>query len=436
MKVFWTIVLALMLTVGSYAQSPSFVGAEFRLDSDLTFFKVRTQISSDTGGNFVAVWDDNDLRIEARRYQADGAAIGSEFQVNTDNVTYKSYASIDHGPNGDFVVVWESGRFGSPNTQDGSLASVHGQRYAADGSTIANEFQINTYTTNSQRLAGVAVGSDGRFVVVWNSNGSFGPDTDYSIQGQLFSGNGNPLGSEFQVNSYTTGGSAFASVDFAPSGDFVVVWQNSGGSIGDDDGISIQGRRFSANGAPIGTDFQVNSYTTDNQYAPRVATGPDSEFIAVWTSVRGDGTDQFTASVQGQRFAADGTPSGDQFQVNTYTNLLQKKPTLAINAEGEFIVTWSSGHPVIEDGGPDGSFLSSQGQHFAADATRAGIEFQINTLTFGDQYRSSVATLPDGHFVVAWEDQNKVIRGQRIDTKIFVDGFESGDTSAWSDSVP
>jgi len=199
---------------------------------------------------------------------------------------------------------------------------------------------------------------------------------------------------------------------------------------------SIQGRLLAANGAPIGADFQVNSYITGIQYAPRVATGPDSEFIVVWTSQRGDGTDQFTASVQGQRFAADGTLSGDQFQVNTYINLLQKKPTLAINGEGEFIVTWSSGHPVIGDGGPDGSYLSIQGQHFGADTSRAGIEFQINTLTFGDQYRSSVASLPDGHFVVAWEDQNKFIRGQRIDTKIFVDGFESGDTTVWSDKVP
>ena len=375
MKTLWTTVLALLLAALSYAQSPSFVGEEFRLDTTGATFVVDAEVSSDPAGNFVAAWDNlASGRVFARRYQADGAPIGNDFQVNTD-ASYNNtrYPRLDHGSGGQFVVVWHGG-------SDGSFTGIEGQRFAADGSRQGEQFQVNSYTSNRQGFPGIAVGPDGRFVVVWTSNGSYGPDTDYSIQG----------------------------------------------------------RRFTGNAAPIGADFQVNSYTIDTQYAPRVATGPNSEFIAVWTSKRGDGTDEFTASVQGQRFAADGTPSGDQFQVNTYTNLLQKRSTIAINSEGEFVVTWSSGHPGVVDGGPDGSFMSIQGQHFAADAERAGIEFQINTSTVDNQYRSSVASLPNGHFVIAWQDGRspRPIRGQRIDTRIFVDGFESGDVSAWSAISP
>ena len=433
MKTLWTTVLALLLAALSYAQSPSFVGEEFRLDTTGATFVVDAEVSSDPAGNFVAAWDNlASGRVFARRYQADGAPIGNGFQVNTD-ASYNNtrYPRLDHGSGGQFVVVWHGG-------SDGSFTGIEGQRFAADGSRQGEQFQVNSYTSNRQGFPGIAVGPDGRFVVVWTSNGSYGPDTGYSIQGQLFASNGSTLGGEFQVNSYTTGYSSSASVDFAPNGEFVVVWQGSTGSYGPDTDYSIQGRRFTGNAAPIGADFQVNSYTTDTQYAPRVATGPSSEFIAVWTSKRGDGTDEFTASVQGQRFAADGTPSGDQFQVNTYTNLLQKRSTIAINSEGEFVVTWSSGHPGVVDGGPDGSFMSIQGQHFAADAERAGIEFQINTSTVENQYRSSVASLPNGHFVIAWQDSRtpRPIRGQRIDTRIFVDGFESGDVSAWSAISP
>jgi hypothetical protein len=67
-----------------------------------------------------------------------------------------------------------------------------GQHFASDGSAIGSEFQVNTYTTHSQRSPSVALASDGDFVVVWDSGysnnpGSYGSDTTYtSIQGQRY----------------------------------------------------------------------------------------------------------------------------------------------------------------------------------------------------------------------------------------------------------
>ncbi len=65
---------------------------------------------------------------------------------------------------GDFVVVWFS--YGSGGT-DSSSISVQGQRYASDGSTVGGEFQVNTYTTSSQKDPSVSLDADGDFVVVW-----------------------------------------------------------------------------------------------------------------------------------------------------------------------------------------------------------------------------------------------------------------------------
>ena len=51
----------------------------------------------------------------------------------------------------------------------------------------------------------MAMAPDGDFIVVWRSFGSDGTDTDSgSIQGQAFNSAGAPLGGEFQVNTYTT----------------------------------------------------------------------------------------------------------------------------------------------------------------------------------------------------------------------------------------
>ncbi len=174
--------------------------------------------------------------------------------------------------NGNFVVVWQS---------DGSLfgdstgKSIQGQRFAADGSALGGEFQVNTYTTDDQRSAWVSVGPDGGFVVVWQSDGSSGSDTDSSsIQGQRYAADGSALGGEFQVNSYTTGFQSTPSVSAGPDGGFVVVWNSLGSSGSDTDSLSIQGQRYAADGSALGGEFQVNSYTTNAQTGPSVSVGP------------------------------------------------------------------------------------------------------------------------------------------------------------------
>ena len=93
-------------------------------------------------------------------------------------------------------------------------------------SSGGEEFLVNSYTLGSQRLPAVATGASGSFVVVWQSEDQDG--SVYSIQGQHFDSAGNPLGDEFQVNSYTTGSQERPAVTADEQGNFVVVWQ--GGS--------------------------------------------------------------------------------------------------------------------------------------------------------------------------------------------------------------
>ena len=73
----------------------------------------------------------------------------------------------------------------------------------------------------------------GNFVVVWESQGSSGSDTSgYSIQARRYAANGTPLGAQFQVNVLTTDSQTNAAIAIAPLGGFVVAWQSygSGGS--------------------------------------------------------------------------------------------------------------------------------------------------------------------------------------------------------------
>src|SRR5262245_32987178 len=70
---------------------------------------------------------------------------------------------------------------------------------------------------------------------------------------------------------------------------------------------------------PLGGEFQVNTYTTNSQFSSHVAADADGDFVVVWLSDGSPGDDSSSDSIQGQRYASDGTPRGGQFQVNSYT---------------------------------------------------------------------------------------------------------------------
>jgi hypothetical protein len=91
-----------------------------------------------------------------------------------------------------------------------------------------------------------------------------------------------PLGDEFQVNTYTNGNQQRSAVAAAPAGDFVVAWSSNGSAGSDTSGYSIQARRYDANGAPVGDQFQVNSSTAQSQTYPAVATDVLGDFVIVW----------------------------------------------------------------------------------------------------------------------------------------------------------
>ena len=105
---------------------------------------------------------------------------------------------------------------------------------------------------------------------------------------------GNPLGPEFRVNASTTNDQEQPSVAIDSAGNFVVVWE-SGQSYTQD----LFGQRYSSSGAPLGPEFRVNTYTSNQQRLPSVAADPAGRFAVVWQSLAQDGS---AYGVYGQRY--------------------------------------------------------------------------------------------------------------------------------------
>ncbi len=394
----WALALFTLTAAPAWGQVPE--APDFQVNTYTTSDQADAAAAAAADGRFVVTWRNdgsNEGDIQGQRFAADGTPLGGEFQVNTYTTDSQYDPFVAAAPNGDFVVTWTS--FLGSVGNDSDNASVQGRRYAADGTPLGGQFQVNTYTTIAQDSSSVAVADDGRFVVTWASSGSSGSDTSgSSIQGQRYAADGTPLGGEFQVNTYTTSSQGEPSVAAAADGRFVVVWTSDGSSGSDTGDESIQAQRFAADGTPLGVQFQVNAYTTGFQQSPEVAAVPDGHFLVAWRSEGSAGSDTSEGSIQGRLYAADGTPLGGQFQVNTYTTDTQQSPSVAAAADGDFVVTW---HGDGSDVDPDPDAIL--GQRYAADGTPQGGEFQINSYTTGDQDTPSVAMSASGDFVVAWE---------------------------------
>ncbi|HEU64504.1 hypothetical protein LCGC14_2430530 [marine sediment metagenome] len=97
--------------------------------------------------------------------------------------------SITSLNSGKFLVAWES------KDQNGKV--LYGQLFNADGTKSNSEFQVNTYTKNTQAKTSVESLSDGGFEVTYDRNDQEG------IYGQLFNADGTKRGPEFQITDTT-----------------------------------------------------------------------------------------------------------------------------------------------------------------------------------------------------------------------------------------
>ena len=141
------------------------------------------------------------------------------------------------------------------------------------------EFTVNTYTTNTQSRPAAAMLRDGGFVIVWQS--AYQDGSSLGIFGQRYAADGSPAGSEFRVNAYVTGVQQLPQVAALPSGGSVVAWSGHGPSDPDE---GVYARRLDSAGAPVGSDFLVNTTTAGTQWRQR--SRPAARVVSSWCGRR------------------------------------------------------------------------------------------------------------------------------------------------------
>ena len=204
-------------------------------------------------------------------------------------------------------------------TRSGS--SIQGQRYASDGSAQGAQFQVNTYTTSDQTVSlrgggcrrglrrGVAraTARPGRTRASAASRASATPRTD---RRRARSSRSTPTRRATRRippwRRLPTGTSSWCGRATARPGRTRAAAASRASATPRTDRPRVRSSRSTP------TRRATSSH-------PSVAADADGDFVVVWTSDGSFGTDTSYCSIQGQRYASDGSAQGAQFQVNTYT---------------------------------------------------------------------------------------------------------------------
>lgn len=396
------ILTVLISTPNSYAAPGDPVGDEAQVNQYTDSFQGEPVIAIDADGDFTIVWtseeQDGDVEgVFAKTYSTSGIAITPETQINTTTDDEQHKPGIAVNAEGDSLIVWQSLE---PHVLPGQYQyEIYVRSYNNLG-----EFQFENLVGEDpgkdQISPAVAIDADGDFVVVWNDdvNGvhfqrydslgiAQGGATLVKMPGRIVHGiavamdavgnyvvtwnESTPADAEYPdgkdgsifIQQFDKSGTVFPSfieiyensqdhvdpdVAMNLDGDFVIVWTNLGESddLGghldspDGDGSSVFMHCYDALGASkTGASIQVNTFSDGDQGAPAIGIAADGSFVVAWDGDSKDGTGK---GIFAQRFNADCSVKGEEFIVNTYKPGPQSQPDVAVDADGDFVITWQS----------------------------------------------------------------------------------------------
>jgi predicted nucleic acid-binding Zn-ribbon protein len=223
------------------------------------------------------------------------------------------------------------------------------------------------------------------------------------------------------------------------SGDFAVVWTRYGA-----DGVTdpsspnydpnaasnagVYMRLYDRNNNPLTGEVLVNTFTKGNQINGTIAMDADGDFVVVWASDSQDPDGSW--GIYGQRFNSIGQKIDGEFRVNTNTANDQVSPAVAMNSSGAFVVVWAT------KGEAFGYFNDIHGQIFNRDGQRVGNEFLVNSenipsnnfVTGGTELHPAVSMNDKGQFIVSWEAVTGQTNGVVTGTEVMMRTFGSDGT--------
>lgn len=418
--------------LAQYSMSPEIVV------SNLDLWETTPDVAFNTQrGEYLAVWTGDSTGpapwIGGKRYTDRGELI-EEFVIAVNNnpplpLANKSPAVAYDPLNDRFLVVWSHDLWGDENYWE-----VRGRLIPGDGpSPSFSEFGISNTMSHSIRTPRVAFATtQQQFIVVWEA---YEPLTSnhYGILAHRVSPDGALPGSLVTVAAGAVGYRYSPDVAYNPTrNEYLIVftWRDHNPSSG-----NILGVRMNANGAVLGGgEFNIATWPDDERFPAVASLAEANEWAVVWQSDTTKMNDVYS-----RRLSVDGAG------VVQLATPVQVRSTVLDEVSADI-----SSYP-----GESGYMISWAGQYSNASGPFGIIARTLNTsnvlgtllyprpIYIGEDVSCSAPTLANGagSFFFAWTHDRdgiptyKDIHGRLLFDYLFKNGFESGNTSAWSGAV-
>ena len=335
--------------------------------------------------------------------------------------------------NGRFLVLWQAFQL------DGAGDGIRGQRFNADGSKLGDAFAVNKNTASDQRLGEVGVLSDYGFVVAYDD--ALADGDGFGVVARAFNASAEPVANPVLVNAVPQGEQYDSTLAVLPNDELIVAFHDANGvgwtrrlskdlqpipgavetrahdSIQQDQAhpagavtasgtavvvyegkplvgkaTEIQATFTKTAGGVLAKETLVNTTSAGAQTTPSVSAGGAWAVVA-WTS---EGQDGSIDGVYARRFSDAGAALTAEIPVNVTTEDFQTDPSVAMAADGSFVVAWTAfaATPSISD-------ITARLYDTSGKATSG--ELVVNTTTAQVQDDVVAAAVPGkAQFVLAW----------------------------------
>lgn len=314
-----------------------------------------------------------------------------------------SFSDISHDGNGNMAFVWEI------NTKDDGLSKgIYFKRIGSDGFVNQAETDelVNTTISGEQTHPQIKMATNKKIAIVWEGKG--GTDNN----GIFFKRYEPNVTTNYIENIDVTektliDASAEGDEQKEPSmamdkstGDFVVTWTDKR-----EGNYDIYLSKVQMSSGTFLPNIKVNSTNTFTQSDSQVSITSSGNFVVTWVDERSGNKD-----IYARRLSDTGTPIGNEFLVNTTISGNQQNPSISINNNGEFVITWEDLSGVDSD---------IKAQLFNSSGMKIGEEFLVNNYTSGVQSNPKVQ-LVNNNCIITWNGETDASTTSKIAMREFI----------------
>jgi hypothetical protein len=248
-------------------------------------------------GNFMIMYNGSldRWKVIGQLYDPEGNEIGDTMTIsrNTTEMINMYWSTLSADSNGVFGAFLPG------------LDSMIVEKIGSDGNFVGNSIVLKSSHGNFQNHTGIMTRT-GQLILVWVSY------IDGNIYGQLFTPDGAPLDTAFQV-SQKEGDHFIQNIALSTDtiGNFAVVWSTSKDST-----TNIYSQMFTSEGMAVGSNTLITGGYYSNKGQMSVSMDQDGDFVVAWEDTRHNDT----SFIYMQQVDRMGVKIGDNYRATSVNN--------------------------------------------------------------------------------------------------------------------